>query len=122
MFLLSWPELASQAGCPTVSPLSICGPHHIGEKRFYDFNVRTERKRIEKLRCIHRNPVERGLVESPELWPWSSFRAYAFGEVGPVKVNEWQGLKMKVRPPAARNQSPLLCRLSGGPGLEKRET
>jgi len=94
----------------------------IWEERFYDFNVRTERKRIEKLRCIHRNPVERGLVESPELWPWSSFRAYAFGEVGPVKVKEWQGLKMKVRPPAARNPSLLLCRLSGGPGLEKRET
>jgi hypothetical protein len=34
--------------------------------------------------------VKRGLVESPELWRWSSYRAYAFGEVGPVKVNEWQ--------------------------------
>ena len=36
-----------------------------------DFNVFTERKRIEKLRYIHRNPVNRGLVPSPELWPWS---------------------------------------------------
>ena len=25
---------------------------------------------------MHRNPVKRGLVESPELWRWSSFRAY----------------------------------------------
>jgi len=36
------------------------------QARFYDFNVFTERKRIEKLRYIHRNPVERGLVSSPE--------------------------------------------------------
>jgi putative transposase len=32
--------------------------------RFYDFSVWTEHKRIEKLRYIHRNPVERGLVAS----------------------------------------------------------
>src|SRR6184192_294482 len=32
------------------------------------------RKRVEKLRYMHRNPVKRGLVESPEQWAWSSFR------------------------------------------------
>src|SRR5271166_2872410 len=42
-------------------------PQHIWQKRFYDFNVWTERKRIEKLRYMHRNPVTRGLVASPEL-------------------------------------------------------
>ena len=52
------------------------GPQHIWQKRFYDFNVWTEHKRIEKLRYMHRNPVNRGLVASPELWRWSSFRAY----------------------------------------------
>jgi len=76
-------------------------PQHIWQKRFYDFNVWSERKRIEKLRYTHRNPVKRGLVESPELWRWSSFRAYALGEGGPVAVNAWQVLKMKIRPPAA---------------------
>jgi len=30
--------------------------------RYYDFPVWSERKRIEKLRYMHRNPVERGLV------------------------------------------------------------
>jgi putative transposase len=34
--------------------------------RYYDFNVWTEARRIEKLRYIHRNPVQRGLVSSPE--------------------------------------------------------
>ncbi|HEX7895583.1 MAG TPA: hypothetical protein VF447_15395, partial [Terriglobales bacterium] len=54
-------------------------------------------KRVEKIRYIHRNPVRRGLVKNPEDWRWSSFRAYAFGEVGPVIVNDWSVLKMKVR-------------------------
>ncbi len=76
-------------------------PQHIWQKRFYDFNVWSNRKHVEKLRYMHRNPVKRGLVESPELWRWSSYCAYAFGEAGPVKVNEWQVLKMKIRPPAA---------------------
>jgi len=34
--------------------------------------VRTARKRIEKLRYMHRNPVKRGLVQEPEQWKWSS--------------------------------------------------
>jgi putative transposase len=76
-------------------------PQHIWQKRFYDFNVWTERKCIEKLRYVHRNPVKRGLVASPELWRWSSFRAYALGEAGPVRVNDWEVLTMKMRPPAA---------------------
>ena len=50
---------------------------------------------------MHRNPVKRGLVASPELWHWSSFRAYFLGEAGLVRVNEWDVLKMKIRPPAA---------------------
>jgi putative transposase len=76
-------------------------PQHIWQKRFYDFNVWTEHKRIEKLRYIHRNPVKRGLVDSPELWHWSSYRAYLFNETGVVRVNEWDVLKMKTRVPAA---------------------
>ena len=63
----------------------------IWQKRFYDFNVCSTEKRIEKLRYMHRNPVKRGLAEKPEDWRWSSFRAYARGEEGLVKVNcqEW---------------------------------
>ena len=86
---------------PAQAVLFDCAPQHIWQKRFYDFNVWTEHKRIEKLRYMHRNPVKRGLVASPELWRWSSFRAYFLGEAGPVRVNEWDVLKMKIRPPAA---------------------
>jgi len=59
---------------------------YVWEPRYYDFNVYTERKRIEKLRYIHRNPVASNLVLEPHLWPWSSFRFYAFNESGPVRV------------------------------------
>lgn len=71
----------------------------VWQKRFYDFNVWSERKRIEKLRYMHRNPVKRGLVEHPEQWKWSSFRAYFYGEPGLVRVNsqEWP-LEIKHRP------------------------
>jgi putative transposase len=73
----------------------------IWQRRFYDFNVWTERKRIEKLRYMHRNPVKRGLVSGPEQWAWSSFRGYAFGEAGPVRINDCTVLEMKTRTPAA---------------------
>jgi putative transposase len=36
------------------------------QAHYYDFNVSTHEKFVEKLRYIHRNPVRRGLVEKPE--------------------------------------------------------
>ena len=60
------------------------------QARYYDFNVHSEEKRIEKIRCIHRNPVTRGLVTHPEEYRWSSFNHYATGEVGTVEIeSEW---------------------------------
>jgi putative transposase len=70
-------------------------PEEIGrafwQARFYDFNVWTTKKRVEKLRYMHRNPVKRGLVESPEQWRWSSYRFYLFGERGLIRINEGWG-------------------------------
>src|SRR5271165_1298701 len=60
--------------------------HPFWSLRYYDFNVFTEKKRIEKLRYIHRNPVARGLVSHPEDWPWSSFLHYATGIEGTVEI------------------------------------
>jgi len=61
------------------------------QARFYDFNVLTSKKRVEKLRYMHRNPVKRGVVTSPEQWRWSSYRVYFLDEPGPVRVNEGWG-------------------------------
>ena len=58
--------------------------------RYYDFLVWSEKKRIEKLRYIHRNPVKRGLVARPEDWRWSSFVHYATGTEGIVEIeSQW---------------------------------
>jgi REP-associated tyrosine transposase len=62
--------------------------------RYYDFPVWSEKKRVEKLRYIHRNPVERGLCERPEDWPWSSFRQWATGSEGRVEIEcQWTARK-----------------------------
>ena len=43
------------------------------QDRYYDFNVFTPSKRVEKIKYIHLNPVTRGLVADPESWPHSSY-------------------------------------------------
>jgi putative transposase len=72
-------------------------PGHIWQARFYDFVVFTEKKRVEKLRYMHRNPVTRGLVLEPQQWDWSSYRHYSDGERGAVLVNEERKAELKVR-------------------------
>ncbi len=64
------------------------------QARYYDFNVWSEKKFVEKLHYIHRNPVKRGLVERPEDWRWSSFRHYALDETGVVEIeSQWTARK-----------------------------
>ncbi len=90
--------------------LALRAPDPFWQARYYYFNVWGERKLVEKLRYIHRNPVTRGLVARPEDWPWSSFRHYLTGESGPVEIeSQWTARKreragilptIRVRPPA----------------------
>jgi putative transposase len=56
------------------------------QARYHDFNVFSDRKRIEKLRYMHRNPVVRGLLTAPQDWRWSSYLAYADGSQLTVQV------------------------------------
>ena len=95
--LVSEPERATlavalQALKQSVARRLLAGQQHFWQARYYDFNIYTRKKRIEKLRYIHRNPVKRGLVEKPEDWAWSSFRHYATGTEGTVEIeSEWTG-------------------------------
>jgi putative transposase len=77
---------AVQAIKQSVSRKLIGGREHFWQARYYDFNVWTPKKRIEKLKYIHRNPVKRGLVEKPEDWASSSFPHYLTGEAGVVEI------------------------------------
>ena len=68
----------------------VMGDEPFWQTRYFDHNVRNHDGFVTQLRYIHRNPVKRGLCKTPEEWPWSSFRAWAVGEMGPVEVeNEW---------------------------------
>jgi putative transposase len=91
--------------------LALRAPEPFWQARYYDFNVWSEEKRIEKLRYIHRNPVRRGLVEKPEDWLWSSFRHYATGVEGAVEIeSEWSAQKRE------RSGGGLVVRI--GPTIE----
>jgi putative transposase len=60
------------------------------QAHYYDFNVSTHEKFVEKLRYIHRNPVCRGLAAKPEDWRWSSYLHYQTGMQGTVEIeSEW---------------------------------
>jgi putative transposase len=61
-------------------------PKAFWQTRYYDFNVYSGKKKIQKLRYMHRNPVKRGLVTAPERWRWSSYRYYRLGEEGVVTI------------------------------------
>ena len=90
--------------------LALRAPDPFWQARYYDFNVWSERKFVEKLRYIHRNPVARGLVARPEDWPWSSYRHYVSGELGAVEIeSQWTARQreragifptVRLRPPA----------------------
>jgi putative transposase len=62
-------------------------PRPFWQPRYYDFNVFTHNKRVEKLKYMHRNPVTRGLVKKPEDWRWSSYRHTLLDEPGPVQIS-----------------------------------
>jgi len=77
-------SVALQALKISVSRRSV--PRPFWQRRFYDFNVYSDEKRLEKRRYMHRNPVARGLVTHPKDWVWSSYRQWATGYDGVVEI------------------------------------
>jgi putative transposase len=76
------------------------------QRRYYDFNVWTREKTVEKLNYMHRNPVERGLVAMPEDWPWSSFGHYATGEQSTVEIeSHWTARRRELQQRNASGES-----------------
>jgi putative transposase len=91
--LVNEPKLASLSKAIQAIKLSVAvqsKKRPFWQARYYDFNVHSPEKREEKLHYMHWNPVSRGLAGKPEDWQHSSFRHYAFGEIGHVEIeSEW---------------------------------
>ena len=56
------------------------------QRRFYPYGVYTEKKLLQKLDYMHNNPVKQHLVETPDQWPWSSWRAYHLQDPSPLSI------------------------------------
>ncbi len=50
--------------------------YRVWQRRFFDSNIWSEKKRLEKLNYMHANPVKRKLVEKPGDWPWLSWQYF----------------------------------------------
>jgi putative transposase len=70
----------------TSKALKKLGDTQFWQRRYYDFNVRSEAKTTEKLKYMHRNPVRRGLVASPGAGPASVITQLA--KLAPLKSNQ----------------------------------
>jgi putative transposase len=61
------------------------------QRRFYDFNVWSAKKRNEKMNYMHFNPVKTGLVTHPKDWLWSSYGFYSRAGTSLCAPNpEWE--------------------------------
>ncbi|MFB5195234.1 transposase [Neobacillus sp. KR4-4] len=57
---------------------------HVFEKRYGDVLLNSPEYEIDVSKYIHLNPTSAGMVVNPEDYPWSSCRAYIFGESIPL--------------------------------------
>ena len=87
----------------TARELKTAGQKQFWQRRYYDFNVSSHEKYVEKLQYIHRNPVKRGLVVHPEDYRWSSFNHYATGDPGPIEIESKWTARRRER---ARHENP----------------
>jgi len=58
----------------------------IWQAKFYDFNLESDQKYLEKLNYMHDNPVVVGLALTSIEWAWSSARFYEMGVDVGVKI------------------------------------
>jgi putative transposase len=80
------PRASSQQLRLRFSSSDLCLPQ-FWQPRFYDFNVWSQKKFVEKLQYMHMNPLKRKLVAHPKDWPWSSFSFYAKRDSALVRID-----------------------------------
>jgi len=57
------------------------------QKGFYDFNIYSEEKFVQKLNYIHNNPVQAGLINNPKDWLYPSFQNYYSDNESVIKID-----------------------------------
>ena len=90
--VISWrapnPPARRRAGPPNRRRAGrACALPRFWQRRFYDFNVWSLKKRVEKLQYMHMNPLKRKLVAHPKDWPWSSFTFYSKLKHGLIRID-----------------------------------
>ena len=81
----NWVTAFKQAGLDTGR-----STHKVWQDDYWDENVYSEKFLREKLNYIHRNPIRAGLAESPEDYPYSSYRNYVNGDESLIEIDrDW---------------------------------
>lgn len=91
-----------QRGCPVPDDE---GLRRFWQRRYYDFNVYSEKKLREKLDYMHMNPVSEKLVAHPRDWLWSSWRFYETGQ-GLLAMDPWKHVVHETQECPTLSQNP----------------
>jgi putative transposase len=60
----------------------------VWQRRYWEYHIRDDRDYAAHMDYIHFNPVKHGLAETPEAWPYSSFRHCVVRGLYPA---DWRG-------------------------------
>ncbi|MFH1838121.1 MAG: hypothetical protein ABH808_01325 [Candidatus Kuenenbacteria bacterium] len=58
--------------------------YKIWQSGFYDFNIISEKKFLEKLNYIHNNQIKAELCKNPESYKWSSYQQFIDLDKNPI--------------------------------------
>jgi REP element-mobilizing transposase RayT len=61
--------------------------NHVWQEGYHPVLLYSEKWFVEKLNYIHNNPVEKGFVERPEYWKYSSARNYILEDDSLIKID-----------------------------------
>ena len=78
---------------------------HLFRNRFWSEEIVTQQHLMETARYVVLNPVRASICESPEEWPWSSYRACAGLEFAPSFLAASRHLRLFGPSPAAARRA-----------------
>lgn len=64
--------------------------HQVWQEGYHPQSLPSDAIMLQKLEYLHKNPVKRGLVASPEHWRYSSAHEWLPGSLPLLRVDEWR--------------------------------